>query len=350
VKVLSPVFNHEPLPMLRRNILIFHSAALGDFVLTWPLALSLGRLYPQSRIIYVTQSQKGALAERCLRVETTDIEAGWHHLHGDGDSLPEAARRRLEGAHSIFSFVAGDANRAAANRADSDQTIAGRADAHRAVANSPQANPWLDTAREISPQANILALTARPPVGFTEHATQYLLQGLSPQSAVKTAMQQILSSIASNGVSVPRPADRRDILIHPGAGAAEKCWPVENYLRLIDRLRSDGNSVRIILGEVELDRWPASVITALESAGPVVRPATYLKLLEELTSASVMVGNDSGPAHLAGFVGVRTLAIFGPTDSRVWRPLGPRVNVLQSNQPLAALDADAVYRRLRDII
>ncbi len=330
MKVLSPVYNHEPLPMLRRNILIFHSAALGDFVLTWPLALALGRLYPQSRIIYVTQSQKGALAERCLRVETTDIEAGWHHLHADGNALPEAARRRLEGSHSIFSFVAGDVNRADSHATDN--------------------NHWLDTARQISPEANILALTARPPEGFTEHATQYLLQGLSSQPTVKTAMQQLLSSIASSGVSVPRPADRRDILIHPGSGAVDKCWPVENYLRLIDRLRADGNSVRIVLGEVELDRWPAPVITSLESAGPVVRPATYLKLLEELTSAAAMVGNDSGPAHLSGVVGVPTLAIFGPTDSRVWKPLGPRVNVIQSSGPLAALDAEAVYRRLRDII
>src|ERR1700722_10667236 len=106
------------LTMLKRRVLIFHSAALGDFVLTWPLALALGRLYPQSRIIYVTQSHKGALAERCLRIETTDIEAGWHHLHGDGSDLPEAARRRLEGSHSIFSFVAGDQNRPDADAAN----------------------------------------------------------------------------------------------------------------------------------------------------------------------------------------------------------------------------------------
>src|SRR5438067_1389585 len=54
--------------MLRRNVLIFHSGAMGDFILTWPLALALGRLFPQSRIFYVTHRQKGLLAERVLRV------------------------------------------------------------------------------------------------------------------------------------------------------------------------------------------------------------------------------------------------------------------------------------------
>src|SRR5688500_10724765 len=66
--------------MLRRNVLIFHAGALGDFVLSWPLALALGRLYPQSRVIYVTAGQKGALAERVLRVDSTDIESGWHEI------------------------------------------------------------------------------------------------------------------------------------------------------------------------------------------------------------------------------------------------------------------------------
>ncbi|HWP39838.1 MAG TPA: hypothetical protein VNL70_02845, partial [Tepidisphaeraceae bacterium] len=63
--------------MLRRNVLIFHQAALGDFVVTWPIAMALSRIWPQSRIIYVTHGQKGALAERVLRVERADAEAGW---------------------------------------------------------------------------------------------------------------------------------------------------------------------------------------------------------------------------------------------------------------------------------
>src|ERR1700722_19863476 len=82
--------------MLRRNVLIFHAGALGDFILTWPLALALGRLYPQSRIIYVTASEKGALAAKVLRVESTDVEQGWNHLFGEAAALSEATRKRPE--------------------------------------------------------------------------------------------------------------------------------------------------------------------------------------------------------------------------------------------------------------
>src|SRR5438477_473470 len=89
----------------RRNVLIFHLGALGDFVLTWPLAMALGRIYPQSRIIYVTHGQKGKLAEKVLHIESADVEGGWHHLFGTAANLPENQRKMLEGAHSVFSFI-----------------------------------------------------------------------------------------------------------------------------------------------------------------------------------------------------------------------------------------------------
>src|SRR5271170_6854556 len=101
---------------LRRNILIFHLGALGDFVVTWPLALALARLHPQSRVFYVTHGEKGALAERVLRVESLDIESGgWHRLFGDAPELPAPAAKALAGAHTVLSFVSGPDDRWARN-------------------------------------------------------------------------------------------------------------------------------------------------------------------------------------------------------------------------------------------
>jgi ADP-heptose:LPS heptosyltransferase len=35
-------------------------------------------------------------------------------------------------------------------------------------------------------------------------------------------------------------------------------------------------------------------------------------------------------SHLAAALGVPTVAVFGPTEPDVWRPLGPRVTVVRS--------------------
>src|SRR3954462_13864406 len=95
----------------RRNILLFHAGALGDFVVTWPLALALARVHPQSRVFFVTQRGKGALAERVLRLESADWGSGGHAMFTEGATLGEGPAKLLAGAHSIVSFMssAGDA-------------------------------------------------------------------------------------------------------------------------------------------------------------------------------------------------------------------------------------------------
>ena len=90
---------------LRRNILIFHQAALGDFIVTFPIALAMGRMFPQSRVMYVTADSKGRLAEKLLGVDRIDIESGWHVLHGTDPELNDRNRTLPAGAHTIISFV-----------------------------------------------------------------------------------------------------------------------------------------------------------------------------------------------------------------------------------------------------
>src|SRR5688572_24534466 len=99
------------LTMFRRNLLIFHSGALGDFIVTWPIAMAAARLYAQSRIIYVTGSEKGVLAERLLRVDSVDVEGGWSELFSESPNLSENPRKLLDGAHVVLSFVASPVDR-----------------------------------------------------------------------------------------------------------------------------------------------------------------------------------------------------------------------------------------------
>jgi heptosyltransferase III len=297
--------------ILRRNILLFHLGALGDFVLTWPLALALARLHPQSRVIYVTHGQKGALAEKALNLESRDIEGGRHHLYGQAGALPEPAKKLLQGAHSIYSFIA--------------------------------SGDWAANARRLAPEAKLLCLSARPPAEYESHATAYLLSQLASEPAVAEATRQILHSLNSSGLR--RHGAGETILIHPGSGSREKCWPADKYLELAQRVRDTGKPVRIILGDAELETWPAARIRAFEGVGEVHRPASYVELVDALAGAAMFVGNDSGPSHLAGVLGIPTHCLFGPTSPAVWHPIGPTVNVLRQ-QPLESLDVDQVFTRL----
>ncbi len=66
------------------------------------------------------------------------------------------------------------------------------------------------------------------------------------------------------------------------------------------------------------------------SATPTVRDLSVAGLAAFLSRCALFVGNDSGVTHLAGLLGVPTVALFGPTDPAIWAPLGLRVVALQS--------------------
>lgn len=298
----------------RRNILIFHAAALGDFVVTWPLALALARVHPQSRVFYVTQRGKGALAERVLRLESADSEVGWHAMFAAGAALPEPQAKLLAGAHTVVNVL------------------------------STASDPFSDNVARLSPGANYLPMTVSPPADFAGHVSDHLLSQLEAWPAAHEALVQVLRSVNSRGIT-GRPPDGRAVLIHPGSGSRRKCWPAERFVQLIGRLRAEGRDVRVVFGEVELETWPADDVRRLGDAAEVVRPRTYVELLDELMKAGSYVGNDSGPSHLAGIIGLPTVALFGPSNPDHWHPIGPRVRVMRA-ESLDQIEAGQVYQAL----
>ena len=298
-----------------RNILLFHAGALGDFVVTWPLALALARLHPQSRLFYVTQRGKGLLAERVLRVESVDAESGWHSLFAPDATLPDPQAKLLAGAHSIVTFVSGGDD------------------------------AWAANVRRLVPSAELTPLVVTPPADFQGHVTDHILSQLSARPAAQAAMAQVLRSVADRAVSGRAAVPGGPVIVHPGSGAPRKCWPADRFLALIDRLRQAGRDVRVLLGEVELETWEPSTVNQFASAAQVLKPAGYVDLFTELNRAAAFVGNDTGPAHLAGIIGVPTVALFGPSNPTHWRPLGPKVHVLHA-PTLDALAVDQVYQQV----
>ena len=57
---------------------------------------------------------------------------------------------------------------------------------------------------------------------------------------------------------------------------------------------------------------------------------TLLQLASVMERCQFFIGNDSGISHLAAAIGLPTVAIFGPTDEKVWSPRGEKTFVVSS--------------------
>jgi len=111
------------------------------------------------------------------------------------------------------------------------------------------------------------------------------------------------------------------VLMAPGATWSAKQWPAEHYGKLADLLTSIGARVFLMgsAGEQEL----LSRVAA-GSAAKVLPSTSIPQMLEAIAAADLLVCTDSGARHVAVAMDTPSLAIFGPSDPRVWSPEHPR--------------------------
>jgi ADP-heptose:LPS heptosyltransferase len=140
----------------------------------------------------------------------------------------------------------------------------------------------------------------------------------------------------------------RPIVLAPGSGGLLKCWPRTRWLELAALLLAAGRAIEIVVGPTECDRDdPRHWGFAPTATWLTDMPCTLLA--RRLEGAAAFVGNDSGTTHLAAMLSVPTVALFGPSESRVYRPQGAQVAVVGRRtegppnvrvaEVLAALDA-----------
>ena len=121
--------------------------------------------------------------------------------------------------------------------------------------------------------------------------------------------------------------DKPVVCVHPAAGNPLRMWPPEHFAELIDLILLEYDVTPVLIGG-EADRKPIdSVLAALRSPDAVQSlvgriPLRSLPLF--LSQCALMIGNNSGPQHLAAGLGVPTVGIYsGVVDAREWAPLGP---------------------------
>ncbi len=110
----------------------------------------------------------------------------------------------------------------------------------------------------------------------------------------------------------------------------DRRWPAARYGELAREVVARGLEVVVVIGPGE----EAAATAVCQAAGrplPVVGgDLDVAGLAGALARLSVLVGNDSGPVHLAATVGTPGIALFGPTDPQRTAPLGDNAVVLRS--------------------
>ena len=306
------------------TLLFLHQGAIGDFILALSLVQAVAAKVRTPRVIAVASAPSAGLAagRSIINQRLLPDQVGLHTLYRDDAALDPRLRKLLVDAHYILSFLGPADGPVRHHLAEAT---------HASVLSvDPRPRPeTLDQRRHITDQWR--DDIARSGLELTE---------ITPPVIRMDAPQQ-----PSND---PRPS----ILLHPGSGGRAKCWPLDGFTALADRLRDC--RVTWVLGPAECESEDIdlkAIRRRCESQDEaLVVEDEFLKAADHIAATDIYVGNDAGMTHLAAAMGRPTVAIYGPTDPAVWRPLGDHVSPVappHQGMPIDTVPVDAVTDAVR---
>jgi ADP-heptose:LPS heptosyltransferase len=116
----------------------------------------------------------------------------------------------------------------------------------------------------------------------------------------------------------------RYVVVHPGASSPTRRWPAERYAAVGDALAGDGWDV-VLTGVGDERGISAAVRDRMRAPVTDLTGRTSLgSLAALLRDSALLIGNDTGSAHLAAAVGAPSVTVFLPGDPVRWAHRGPR--------------------------
>ena len=213
-----------------------------------------------------------------------------------------------------------------------------------------------------SHSAEVMTLSLIPQADCDEHVADFYIRQFVERSGGELQQTQGQDRLIRAGQTDTNMGRRllaeagiglggRLVVVQPGSGGPEKCWYIGNFLAVAAGLASNGFEVVFLLGPAEQERFSDETIARIRGAAPCLEDLSLADVLGLLSCAHSFVGNDSGIAHLAGAMGVKTAVVFGPTDRGMYRPLGPAVTALAGSEAtFASRPSISLQRTLLDVL
>ncbi len=321
-----------------QRVVVLHQGALGDFLLALSLVQPAAKQLNNPLIIAISGNPVAKLAagRSVITSRQSPEETNLHTLFGDSPPKSEIWAEILQDADLVISFLGApdshvhnrlshvsEAKIISIDPRPMDETQAKRIHI---------THQWWQDIRKQEPRFP----KPMPPV-----ISRTIYQ--SGNNTSKSSHENVAFSSNKDETSLP-------IIIHPGSGGREKCWPWKRFFQLADELGRSCN-ISWMLGPAELERTPEvnrSLRRRCDSS-----PGEALIVEENLAIAAfflcragLYIGNDGGMTHLAAALGLETVAIFGPTDPYVWRPLGNHVHIAATSTVGDSIDKISVEQVL----
>ena len=332
------------------NIALVKLSSIGDVVHALPVAAALRASLPQAHLTWIVERREAAvLRGNAALSEIVPVDTrGWRRVRtvlsiAEATGALVALGRHLRASRfDVAIDLQGLVKSGVITAATRAPLRIGFVAAHCRESASA-----LFTNQRVSPAVSARHIVDRylslvEPLGVRPRTVEF---PLPTDSAAEARVDEFL---ARAGL---KPRDRL-VVLNPGAGRADKRWPIAHFQGLARRLIDDaGATVLVIWGPNEFGE--ARAIVDMDPAGrATLAPPTNLdELLAVLRRASVVVAGDTGPLHLAAALGTPCVGLYGPTSAERNGPYGQADRARAAlDGTMASLGVEAVFRSVAEIL
>ncbi len=294
----------RPLSRPPRSILVIRMSGIGDVVWTTPLLANLRRAWPMAHIAYVARP-----AAAQVLIGNPDIDEiilfESERISWQIALLARLARRRFDLSIDLICSPATALQSWFAARVRVGFDFRGRRHLYNRVLSRYEAN-----------RAHA--------VDFNLYPAGHLGIPIVSKALVWTVLPEEAHA-ADAAVRTHAPHGERLVVFIPTGGFDSKKWPAASYAALGRILAEEKNLRILVIWGSERELHEAREIVA--GIGPTAQVAERHPLRETaalLARSALVVGNDTGPLHIATAVGVPVVALLGPVNDLSQGPWSDR--------------------------
>lgn len=285
-----------------RRIAVLRANGLGDYIVSEPALTALRAAYPDAEITLLGGAHHELLlagrpgpVDRVVRVPAI---SGVRVSDGTPDAPAAEVEDWCRARRAERYDLAVQLHGGGANSNPLLLRLGARVTAGAATADAPRPDRWVpyrtaqhDVVRwlEVAAAAGAPMVRLRPELAVTAHDLDASRAAVTPTSAPL-------------------------VVVHPGATDARRRYPEDRLGRIAAELASRGARVVVLGGAVDADlvRKVADAFRSVAGTAPEVHVGSLglPALVGLLARADLMIGNDSGPRHIAAAVGTPTAAVF----------------------------------------
>jgi ADP-heptose:LPS heptosyltransferase len=289
------------------RILIARMSAIGDTILTLPVACALRDHFPHAYLAWVVERKSAVIVQghSCLD-EVVVLERGWF-------AKPRsiwAVRRRLWPRHFDVAIDCQSMTKTAlACWLSGVRWRIGLRGEH-----GRELSPWLNNelVRPRRPHVVDRSLELLEPLGIRNPQVAWRLP---IDEGARERMRRAVACLGSpHGYAV----------VNPGATWESRLWEWDRFGRVARHLGERWQlPVLVVWGSSREREWAQQIVAASGGHAVLAPPLTLLELAALIEGGRLMITADTGPLHLAVAVGTPSVALHGTTRPQDSGPYGP---------------------------